>query len=65
MMPLQLKTSPHCFNSLYNFFTIKRASWGMGLLDGLRFTYALADQEEYQQMKSNITTVLDAILNNI
>ncbi|WP_208025682.1 hypothetical protein [Niastella caeni] len=29
------------------------------------FTYGLCDQEEYQQMKSNITTVLDTILNNI
>ncbi|MCS3799478.1 hypothetical protein [Niastella sp. OAS944] len=33
--------------------------------DNKGFIYALADHEEYQQMKSNISTVLDAILNNI
>lgn len=36
-----------------------------GADDNKGFTYALADQEEYQQMKNNIATVLDAILNNI
>ena len=36
-----------------------------GADDNKGFTYSLADQEEYQQMKSNITTVLDNILNNI
>ena len=36
-----------------------------GADDNKGFTYALADQEEYQQLKSNITTVLDTILNNI
>lgn len=29
------------------------------------FTYALSDQEEYQQLKSSIITMLDTILNNI
>jgi hypothetical protein len=29
------------------------------------FNYSLSDQEEYQQLKSGITTVLESILNNI
>lgn len=33
--------------------------------DSKGFTYAITDQEEYQQMKISITTVLDTILNNI
>jgi len=33
--------------------------------DNKGFTYTLADQEEYQQMKNNIAAVLDTILNNI
>ena len=36
-----------------------------GAGENKEYTYAITDQEEYQQMKNNITTVLDSILNNI
>ncbi|OQP43425.1 hypothetical protein A4H97_33980 [Niastella yeongjuensis] len=36
-----------------------------GAGESKEFTYAITDQQEYQQMKNNITTVLDAILSNI
>jgi DNA-binding MarR family transcriptional regulator len=49
-------------------FTLHQAGYltrHPGADDSKGFAYALADQKEYQQLKSNITTVLDTILNNI
>lgn len=49
-------------------FTLQQAGYLTklpGAVENKEFTYAISDQEEYQQMKSSIITVLDTILNNI